>query len=231
MTITLELYLRDQIIRGEVQDGSGRRAVDLLNESTRGIIELHDAWSGSVHVAGAPKKRGSIRVLRSHVLFAIPHDSAPAGPRQLRAGYVDKRPHPAEVGLGPFFVAGTIHIGPYDTPSIEISATDAGKLPFIPLTRARVTSEYDASWSLDVGIVLVNRTEISYVCSPLAPATPERTGGGHHMTIGRRPTSVAEGTRTLAGVGAQAVAHPAGSGWSMGTRQPAGISYTGRPRF
>lgn len=179
MTTAIELYLRDQVLRGDVRNESGRRVVDLLNESTSGVIELQDAWSGSVHYQALPARRGTVRVLRSQVLFAIPHDLAPTGPRQLRAGYVEKRPVPAAVDLGPFFVSGTIHVGPYDSSSIELVANDAGKLPFIPFTAAHITSQYDPAWSLDVGIVLVNRPAITFVCTPSSSVAHKEAADSH----------------------------------------------------
>ena len=193
MTTAIELYLRDQIIRGELRNDSGRRAIDLLNESTSSVIELHDAWSGSLHIQALPARRGTVRVRRTEVLFAIPHDTARSGPRQLRSAYVEKRPLPAEVDLGPFFLSGTMHVGAYDKASIELSANDAGKVAFIAVTGAHVTSAYDASWSLDAGIVLVNRPAISYVCTPAAAAASPA-----HEEVDDRRAEVAEGDRAFA---------------------------------
>lgn len=170
MATILELYLRDLAIRGELRNESNRRAVDLLNETSASVIALTDAWLRSVHVQAPPSKLGAVRVLRSEVLFVIPHDAAPPGPRRLRSGFVEKRPRPATVGIGPFFISGTIHVGPYDSPSIELTGNESGiERPFIPITRARVTSQYHPAWSLDAGVVLLNRTAVTYSVSPATP--------------------------------------------------------------
>ena len=169
MATILELYLRDLAIRGELRNESNRRAVDLLNEPSSGVIALSDAWFRSVHVQAPPSKIGAVRVIRAHVLFVIPHDTAPPGPRRLRSGYVEKRPRPAAVGVGPFFVTGTIHVGPYDPPSIEATAHETGELPFVPITRARVTSQYHAGWALEAGVLLLNRAAMSFTGSPSTP--------------------------------------------------------------
>jgi hypothetical protein len=166
---TVELYLRDQIIRGELRIDAGKRAVDVLNESTSGVIALGEARSTSIHVKGSPTKLGAVRVQRSHVLLVIPYDAPPAGPRQLRAGFVEKQPRPVAVGVGPFFVTGTVHVGRYDATSLEPAANDLGGRGFVPLTGAHVTSQRDAGWWLDVGFLLVNRTAIAYTATPPAP--------------------------------------------------------------
>src|SRR5215210_195084 len=53
---TVELYLRDQVIRGELRTEAGRRAVDVLNESPIGVISLGEASARSVHVKGRPTR-------------------------------------------------------------------------------------------------------------------------------------------------------------------------------
>ena len=169
MATTIELYLRDQVIRGELRTDANRRAVDVLNETSSGMIALGDARSTSAHVRGAPTKLGPARVQRAHVLLVIPYDAAPLGPRQLRSGFVEKQPRSVAVGVGPFFVTGTIHVGRYDAPSTEPGANDPSGRTFVPLTDARLTSQYDVAWWLEVGFVLVNRTAIGFTCSPPAP--------------------------------------------------------------
>ena len=169
MATTVELYLRDLIIRGELRTDSGRRAVDVLNESPSGVIALGEASSRSIHVRGRPTKLGAVRVQRGRVMLVIPYDASPLGPRQIRAGFVEKQPRSVAVGVGPFFLTGTIHVGRYDSPSVELAANDPGGRTFVPVTDARVTSQYDAEWWLEAGFVLVNRTAISYTGSPPAP--------------------------------------------------------------
>jgi len=158
----LELYLRDLAIRGELRNETNRRVVDLLNESAASVIGLSEAWFRSVHVQAPPNKLGTVRISRTQVLFVIPHDTAPPGPRRLRSGFVEKRPRPVAVGVGPYFVSGTFHVGPFDPPSLEVTGNETGDRSFVPITRARVTSQYHAGWSLDAGVILVNRAAISY---------------------------------------------------------------------
>lgn len=169
MITTLELYLRDQVIRGELKNETGRRAVDLLNEPAGGMIVLNDAWSGSTYAEGPPVKLGTVRVQRSHVLFAIPHDVAPQLPKQLRSNFVEKRPVPVAVGAGPFLIVGMMHVGRYDLPSLDPGVNESKGRAFVPLTGAHLTSQHTPGQSLDVGVVLLNRTAISYTYSPPTP--------------------------------------------------------------
>ena len=69
---TVELYLRDQVIRGELRTDAGKRAVDALNESTSGVIVLGEARSTSIHVKGPPTRLGTVRIQRAQVLVVIP---------------------------------------------------------------------------------------------------------------------------------------------------------------
>ncbi len=192
MAIVVELFLRDQVIRGELRDDSGRRVADVPNESGRSIVTLADARARSVHGHAPLVRLGTVQVQRALVLFVVPHDAQPPGPRQFRAGFVKKRPRPAAVGVGPFVVSGIIHVGLYDPPTLEVTANaperrlvvplrqahssttmsassaTAGRL-FVPVTQAHVTSEYDPTWALDVDVVLVNRPLMSYSRSLSAP--------------------------------------------------------------
>ena len=137
MATTVELYLRDQVIRGELRTDPGKRAVDVLNESPSGVIALAEASTTSVHVKASRTRLGSVRVQRAQVLLVIPYDASPLGPRQLRTAFVEKQPRQVAVGVGPFFVSGTTHVG-----------------------------RYDADWWLEVGLVLVNRGAIGYTGTP-----------------------------------------------------------------
>jgi hypothetical protein len=167
---TVELYLRDQVVRGELRTDAGRRAVDVLNESPSGVIALGEASARSIHFfKGSATKLGAVRVQRAHVLLVVPYDASLLGPRQVRAGYVEKVPRSVAVGLGPFFLTGTLHVGRYDAPSIELAANDPGGRTFVPLTDVRLRSQYDAEWWLDVELLLLNRAAISFTGSPPVP--------------------------------------------------------------
>ena len=169
MATTVELYLRDQVSRGELRTESGRRAVDVLNEAPSGVITLGEASSRGIHVKSAPTRLGAVRVQRSQVLLVVPYDASPLGPRQLRAGFVEKQPRSVAIGIGPFFATGTIHVGRYESSSIELATTDPSGRTFVPLTDAHLVSQYDADWWLDVAFLLVNRATIGYTGSPAAP--------------------------------------------------------------
>jgi len=171
MAITLEVYLCDHVIRGELRSEGERRAVDILNESALGILTLSDAWIGNSHVHAAPIKVEQIRIQRPSILFVVPHDTAPRGPRQLRSAFVEKRPLRTVLGLGPFTVAGTIHVGQYETVADNLAQAGIGRA-FIPITRATVSSQYDASVSLEAGIVLVHRPALTYTATPAPLPAP-----------------------------------------------------------
>jgi len=164
----LKIYLRDQVIRGRLRGESSHRPVDVLNEASGGAITLDEASARGVHAAGSPIELGTVRVPRAQILFAIALEVAPQLPRQLRTGFVEKRPQPVTVGVGPFVVSGTIHVGRYDSPTLEASGTDTGR-GFVALTRARLTSQDDPEQPVDAIMVLLNRAAITYTC-PVRPA-------------------------------------------------------------
>lgn len=159
---TLELYLRDRVIRGDVKEEFGQRPIDLLNGARGGILVLNDAWSASLHASAPPSHLTRVRVQRSQILIAVPQDPAPLPARQFRLGYVEKRPVRSAVGLGPFTVTGAVHIGLHEQSAVGSLEHDAGGRFFIPFTAAVLKSEYDPTWSLETELLFVNRAEITY---------------------------------------------------------------------
>jgi len=172
VAITLELYLEHQIIRGSFgrfKDDSSFRPIDLLNYVTGEIIELTDAWSASLHAEAPPVRLDTVRVKRAHILMVIAHDTAPLPPRQTRITYVEKRPFRAVLGLGPFSVAGTMHIPANEQESIATLEHDASGRFFVPITEAQVRSQYHTRWLVEAPVMFVNHAAISYTCSMPTP--------------------------------------------------------------
>ena len=162
MAITLELYLEHQIIRGDFKDEPGHRPIDLLNSVAGGMIALSDAWSASLHVEAPPVWLDTVRVRRSQILMVIAHNTIPLPPRRFRVGFVEKRPLRAVVGLGPFAVAGTMHVGTHEQASVITLEHDVTGRFFIPVTEAEVRSQYHPRWLINADLMFVNRAAISY---------------------------------------------------------------------
>jgi len=169
VSITLELYLEHQIIRGSYKstmDGSNFRAVDLLNYVTGDVIELTDAWSASLHVQAPPVWADVARVKRDSVYLAIPQDVGPLPPRQLRVAFVEKLPVQAVLGLGPFAITGTVYV-PKDREGTlgDLEHDPTGRY-FVPATNAQVRSQYHPNWRVDADVLLFNHGAMSYVHRP-----------------------------------------------------------------
>ena len=162
MAITLELYLEHQIIRGDFKDEPGQRPVDLLNSAAGSMIQLTDAWSISLHAEAPPARLYAVRVRRDEALLVVAHDTSPLPPRVLRVGFVEKRPMRAVIGLGPFAVEGTIHVGIREQSASTSLEHDVSGRFFIPVTQARVRSQYHPRWLIESDLVFVNRGAISY---------------------------------------------------------------------
>jgi hypothetical protein len=169
VAITLELYLEHQVIRGEFKDEPGQRPIDLLNSVAGGMVQLADAWSASLHAEAPPVRLDTVRVKRSHVLLVIAQNTAPLPPRRFRVGFVEKRPVRAVVGLGPFTVAGTVHVGTHEQAALANLEYDASGRFFVPVTDAEVRSQYHPRWRIDSGLMFVNRGAISYSYTVQAP--------------------------------------------------------------
>jgi hypothetical protein len=162
VAITLELYLEHQIIRGSFKDEPGQRPIDLLNSVAGGMIGLSDAWSASLHVEAPPVWLDAVRVRRSQILMVIAQNTTPLPPRRFRVGFVEKRPLRAVVGLGPFSVAGTMHVGSHEQASVMTLEHDVSGRFFIPVTEAQVRSQYHPRWLIEADLMFVNRAAISY---------------------------------------------------------------------
>jgi hypothetical protein len=161
VAITLEVYLAHQVIRGNLRDDSGQRAIDVLNAAQSQIVTLSDAMAASMHAQGPASKLAMVRIRRPQILLVVPQtvDVLPA--RRLRIGFVEKRPLNVSVGLGPFVVTGTIHVNPSEpTPITSLEHDPSGRF-FIPITQACLTSLYDPRWSLQAELVFMNRAAIS----------------------------------------------------------------------
>ena len=165
MAITLELYLEHQIIRGEFKDDPGQRHIDLLNSASGGMIMLTDAWSASLDAEAPPVRLDSVRVKRTSILLVVAQNTAPLPPRRFRVGFVEKRPLHAVVGLGPFSVAGALHVATHEQSSLANVEYDASGRFFIPVTGAEVRSQYHPRWRIEAELMLVNRGAITYSCA------------------------------------------------------------------
>lgn len=161
MAITLEVYLAHQVIRGNLRDDSGQRAIDVLNAAQSQIVTLIDAMAASMHAQAAPTKVSMVRIRRQQILFVVPQTVEPLPPRRFRVGFVEKRPLAVGVGLGPFIVTGTIHVNPTEpTPITTLEHDPSGRF-FIPITQACLTSLYDPRWTLNAELMFMNRAAIS----------------------------------------------------------------------
>ena len=166
MAITLEVYLAHQVIRGNLRDDSGQRAIDVLNAAQRQIVTLSDAMAASMHAQAPPSKLAMVRIRRPQILLVVPQTVEALPPRRVRVGFVEKRPLSVGVGLGPFVVTGTIHVNPNEPNPINSLEHDPSGRFFIPITQACLTSLYDPRWSLQAELVFMNRAAIS-TSSPL----------------------------------------------------------------
>jgi hypothetical protein len=162
VAITLELYLEHQIIRGDFKDEPGHRPIDLLNSVGGTMIVLSDAWSASLHAEAPPVRLDTVRVKRTQILLVVAQNTAPLPPRRFRVGFVEKRPMRAMVGLGPFSVAGTIHVGSHEQSSITTLEHDVSGRFFIPVTQAEVRSQYHPRWRIEADLMFVNRAAITF---------------------------------------------------------------------
>lgn len=165
LAITLELYMEHQIIRGSFKDDPTHRPIDLLNSVAGGMIGLTDAWSASLHVEAPPVWLDVVRVKRSQILMVIAQNTSPLPPRRFRVGFVEKQPLRAVVGLGPFSVAGTMHVGSHEQASIITLEHDVTGRFFVPVTEAQVRSQYHPRWVIEADLMFVNRSAISYTYS------------------------------------------------------------------
>lgn len=170
MSIKLDLYLRDQVIRGQVELVQGR-PLDLLNSSLEASLVVRDAVAWSLHDGSGPLPLGTVRAHRDWVLVAVPHDGGSRIAAVLRSGWVEKRRVRVALGLGPLALQGTFHLGQWDQVSLEAICRGGDHRPFMPATDATIQGLYATSWSFECSTVLVARAQISYV-SLLSEAGP-----------------------------------------------------------
>ncbi len=165
MDTVIELYCRDQIIRGELPTDQGR-PLDLLNSTLQRVLLLQNASVLSLYHDGEPMAVGAARVQKEQILLAIPYD-APKTPGKFRGGWVDKKPVRVVVGVGPLTVTGTLHFGKWDESTLEMLGRDDDGRSFLPATEASITLLYRADWSIVRPTVLLSRAAIEY-WSPLS---------------------------------------------------------------
>jgi hypothetical protein len=164
MSIAIELYLRNRVLRGEITTG-GERALDLFNRREPSVV-LHEAYSASFHYASRARRLGVVRVPRAQILLVAPHESIEQL-TSLRGLWVPKRKVEAEVGVGPLIVRGTLHLADAGEVSPAAFLSGAEDRPFLPVTDATVSSEYHRAWSVALPSVFVARQAIEFVTEPL----------------------------------------------------------------
>jgi hypothetical protein len=160
--ITLELYLHHQVIRGDFQSELDKRPIDLLNAAVNSVITLSDAWSASLYAEAPPIRLGTVRVQRAQILLVIPQNPPPLPRRLFRVGFIEKRQVHAALGVGPFVLTGTAHVGAHELASIRGLENDTSGRLFIPVTQAAVRSQHALAWSLEAELLFLNRAAISY---------------------------------------------------------------------
>ena len=87
MNLTIDCYLRDQIITGELATGVGR-PLDHLNTSLDAVVLLHNAISSSLYVGSDSTRLGVTLVQMDQILLAVPHDPPSTIAAQLRASTI-----------------------------------------------------------------------------------------------------------------------------------------------
>lgn len=161
MGVTVDCYLRDQIIRGELAGGRDR-PLDQLNTSIEGFIILHNACLQNLRASVEPVQLGTTRVQKSQLLLVVPHDTQAVAP-QLRPGWVRKARVRVVAGIGPLTVRGTFHVPPAEHVSLEKIIRDSDGRAFLPMTRASITSLQYPDWSIEVPSAFLPRQEVCYI--------------------------------------------------------------------
>jgi hypothetical protein len=164
MSIPVELYLRNRVLRGEIATG-GERALDLFNRGEPSVL-LHDAYAASFHFSARARQLGVVRVPRAHILLVAPYESLDQL-LSLRGLWVPKRKVEAEVGVGPLIVRGTFHLADASESSPAAFLSGSEDRPFLPVTDAVVSSEYHRTWSVATPSVFVSRQAIEFVTEPV----------------------------------------------------------------
>lgn len=172
MSVIVDFYLRDQIIRGELSADSVR-PLDLLNNRLENVVILVNALSKSLHVAAEPLRLGPTRLHKEQLLLAVPRDEPPPVAAPIRGGWVEKRATRVMVGLGPLVVTGNLHFGQWESVTLDTIGRNADGRAFVPATEARITSLYYPDRVVAAPSVFLARAAMGYISLPPAPV-----GGG-----------------------------------------------------
>jgi hypothetical protein len=103
-----DLHLRDQVIRGQPQTEESLRPVDLLNGVKDSLLVIRNGVSRSLHADLPPVALGIVRVHRGQTLMVVPIDHRLPGSARLRVGYIEKQSLRAQIGLGPLLVIASL---------------------------------------------------------------------------------------------------------------------------
>jgi hypothetical protein len=166
VSVTLEMFLEHQIVRGDLRSEEGQRPIDLLNGVNGGVIELSKAWSASLHVEAQPIWLDTVRVRRSQILLIIPRTVVLLPPRIVRLGYVEKRPLRVAAAIGPFTVHGNYHVTNHEHVALTCLEQDVTGRFFVPLTDAFLTSQHSTRWKMEADAIFVNRGAVTYTYAP-----------------------------------------------------------------
>ena len=168
MSVTLDVYLRDQVIRGELAI-DGNRPLDQFNGALESHVLLEDACVQSLYVDGPPAALGAVRIQKERILLAIPCDGPPTVARQLRGVWVPKTGVRLMIGLEGLTIIGTFHVRNPEHASLDRIMRAAEGRAFLPVTDARVRWLHRPDWSVEAPSIFVAHVAIGYIC--LIPPT------------------------------------------------------------
>jgi hypothetical protein len=165
MRIDVELFLRDQIIHGELVT-TQPRPLDQINSKLETFLLIENARAASLHVSSPPVRLGTVRVEKEQILLVVPHDSGVTVPGPIRGGWVQKRQLQAMIGLGPLWVKCDLFVSSHD----QVSLTTLGRARdgqlFLVASNASISSAYHPEWAMPASTVFLYRTAISYLALP-----------------------------------------------------------------
>lgn len=177
MSVIVDFYLRDQIIRGELSANQAR-PLDLLNNRLENVVILANALSKSLHVAAEPFRLGQTRLHKEQLLLAVPRDEPQPVAAPIRGGWVEKRAARVMVGLGPLIVTGNLHFGQWESVTLDAIGRNADGRAFLPATEARISSLYFPEWAVEAPSVFLARAAMGYI-SLLSASAEEAPRRGH----------------------------------------------------
>jgi hypothetical protein len=169
MSVVVDFYLRDQIIRGELPTNQGR-PLDILNNRLENFLILENAMSKSLHMAAEPFRLGQTRLHKEHLLLAVPRDEPRNLAAPIRGGWVEKRFARVAVGLGPLVVSGNLHFGQWESVTPDAIGRNADGRAFLPATEARIRSLYLPDWAVEAPSALLARGAMGYISLMSAPS-------------------------------------------------------------